>query len=500
VRTGAVALLATAAAIIAACTGPPADAKPSAQPEPTPAEIAYTIWRYDRTLLPPRDTSTYENVLLDAKPLSDGGWIVLRAVDPRRYLTDPTVYGPLVKQPYGELLKLDAAGRIVAKEHAAEPLGPTKVDVFEEQGVVVAQGRQVRNGTVHALRLDTLDGIASELTNCIAIDGRCWSYRTFRSQGPTALEERDPRTLAVVRTYPQLTMDGLQGQPAIFPSLNLIAWQRATSSAPSPRRGVRAEALDPARPIAVPWIDRLRDACDVVRVGDDRAWIQYGPPGCEGDSGWRSDVVEVSSGRIVHHLATDDYVSGNELAAGRLVTSPFAIDPRSGAFGPLVPDRAVTLDFDRGLALVPLTGGGSAVLRRRDAVARPTPLSHAPVASGRCRDVDFPRVVLGPADFVCSGMSVHLDPGHLLVATGRNYRAPVDFDVTRATIDPATRQMEIAYSVTSAAPRPQDSGPVRVISLTDVPAGEWLVRLTGSSGPASAAFSGTDSTFVVRFP
>lgn len=484
--------------IASACMPAQPQARPSPQPGPSSAPPVHSIWAYEATLLPPRDASTYENVLLDAKPLSDGGWLVLRAVDPRRSLVDPAAFGPLIRQPYGELLKLDVSGRIVAKEHAAEPLGLTKIDVFEEVGVVVAQGRQVRNGTVHALRLDTLDGIASELTSCVAIDGRCWSFRTSRAQGSTALEERDPRTLAVIRTYPHLTMDGLYGRSAIFPSANLIAWQR-----PGPTRGVRAEALDPARPIAIGWLDRLRRACDVVRVGDDRAWVADGPAGCdygERDAGWSSDLVEVSTGKVLRRLRSDEGVSSNELAFGRLVLAPvpLAIDPRSGSPGPVVPDHPVELDFGRGVAVVPLTGGGAAVLRRLAATGQPRAAGFSSIASGRCRDVDFPRVVVGPADFACAGFSAHVRAGQLLVATGRNYRSPVDFEVTDVTLDAATREIQVGYSATSAAPRPMESGPVRVIELSDVPAGEWLMKIVGGRGLATAFSSGAASTFVVR--
>jgi hypothetical protein len=490
VRFVVLALILISCGTVAPLSRPPND------PEPAPP---HAIWAYERTLLPAADQTTYENVLLDAKPLSDGGWVVLRAVDPRRYLVDPTSYGPLIKQPYGELLKLDTSGRIVAKEHAAEPLGLTKVDVFEEQGVIVAQGRQVRNGTVHALRLDTLDGIASELTNCIAIEGRCWSFRTARYQGSTALEERDPRTLGVTRTYPHLTMDGLYGQAAIFPSVNFIAWGKPAWNTPNPQHGVRVEPLDPTRPIAIPWLDQLRGACDVTRVGDDRALVAYGPPDCEYVEGsvFNSDLVEVSTGKLLRRIHSDEGISGNELAAGRLVLAPvpYVIDPRTGNVGPLLQDRPVSVDFDRGLAVIPLSGGGSAVLRRRSEAARSAAVGYSAVAGGRCRDVDFPHVVLGPADFACQGMTAHIEAGQLLIATGRNYRSPVDFEVSRVILDPATKQVEIAYAAASLASRPLESGPVRIISLPDVPTGEWLVRVAGAGGSAS----GPNSTFVVRF-
>src|SRR5437879_1869975 len=101
--------LLVAGVLFTSCIAPGPLARPSPGPDASPSPTPST-WAYDGTLLQPRDADTYENVLLDAKPLSDGGWVVLRAVEPRRYLVDPTSYGPLIKRPYGELLKLDATG------------------------------------------------------------------------------------------------------------------------------------------------------------------------------------------------------------------------------------------------------------------------------------------------------------------------------------------------------------------------------------------------------
>lgn len=390
------------ALVAAACTSatPAPSPTPTAEALPRPAPPHHTYWAYERTLLAPRDDTTYENVLLDAKPFSDGGWIVVRDRRPYRYLLDPTVYGPLSKNPTGEILRLDANGGIVAKEHAAEPLGVTRVDVFEDLGVVVAQGPQVQNGNLHALRLDSLDGIGTQSTSCIVVEGRCWSYRTNPYFGSTALEERDPQTLAVIRTYPRLTMDWLESAPAIFPRSNLIVWRSPRSLSAAPVSVFRVEPLDASRPIAVPWLDKLRGACGMTQLADDRALVEYGPPECEGEAGWSSDLVEVSSGRVLRHIGADEVVYGNDIVARRLTLWPsgLLIDPRTGDPGPFLARTLAGIDFDRGVGVVNLTSGGADVLRRHGGSARPREIDVGTVASGRCGDVDFPRLVVGPTN------------------------------------------------------------------------------------------------------
>ena len=72
--------------------------------------------------------------------------------------------------------------------------------------------------------------------------------------------------------------------------------------------------------------------------------------------------------------------------------------------------------------------------------------------------------------------------------------------MSKVTVDASTRQIEIAFGATSLASRPLENGPVKIISLPDMPAGEWLTRLNGTSGPASASSLGIGSAFVLQFP
>jgi len=74
---------------------------PSALPE-APIRVAPgggEVWGYTGTLLRPTNPSLYEHVLDVAVPLRDGGWLVLKQVEPKRGVPRPagTFRGPLVR-------------------------------------------------------------------------------------------------------------------------------------------------------------------------------------------------------------------------------------------------------------------------------------------------------------------------------------------------------------------------------------------------------------------
>lgn len=488
--------LIVALAIACTSTVPPVTPSPSGQSQFAPAPVP-RVWAYEGALLLPPFQATYENVILDAEPLSDGSWLVIRQEQPRRFIVDPTSFGGggLRAEPWGRLLRLDASGRIVAEEHGSEPLGLQRLDVFESLGVVVGQDVR-RTGPVHVLRIDTLGGVVTDAANCIAVDQRCWSYRASSSEGSTALEERHPRDLHVIRSYPHLTMDGLLHPPAIFPELNLFAWQRPDGA------GIRAEALDPSRPIPIPWLDHLRSVCDVWRLGPDRMLIHYGPADCRADTGWVTEIVEASTGRVVWQAPRDAGFHFNPLSRHDQVVpglDDVLIDPRSGQRGPRVttaqlPFGAVGLDLDQGIAVIALTNGGAAVLRQGERGSAPVSLAFNAVRSGGCADIDFARLVIGPAEFVCDGISVRLEAGQLAIATGRNTRDPADLEIVQVERDDAMREIRLVYRTSAFARRPLDKSPMQVIQLADAPEGEWLVRLV-----TTAAQSGKTAVFVGRF-
>lgn len=470
---------------------------PAPSPSPVPPGIGgisaapAVTWLFSGSLLLPPDPNAYSNVLLDAKPLAAGGWIVLRAVDQRRGLCDPTTYGCFVKRAYGRLLKLGASGDIVAEEHGAEPFGLDHVSIFEKDAVVIGEGQQVRNGTVHAFRLDTLDGIASQLTNCLAIDGRCYSYRIDFQSGRTPLEERDPRDLSLLRALP-VTMDALSNPPSIFPASNFVAWRARTEVAPF----IHVAALDASRPMGVPWLARLQTACDVTRIGDDRALVLFGPVACNGDTGWHGEIVEVSTGRAVRVFGPNDSISGNVRDQVVLVTSGVAVDPRDGTDGPVLAGDPLSIDWDRGVAVATLADGGAAVFKRQAASPAPRDLSFTSIASATCAELEFPRVMRALAGSVaCPGLSTATGTAHILVATGRAPYSPTSFTVTRVVADSATHVIDVRYTGSGRRTRISDPSPAAVIELNAPPSGEWLVRLVGEGADLYTA-----RAFVVRFP
>lgn len=446
------------------------------------------VWRFAGTLLPPADPERYTNVVIDALPLTNGGWVVLRVDQPSRHNCSPTTFGCFFRPPYGRLLRLDPDGRVVAEEHGPEPFGLTHLSVFETPRVVVGEGRQVKNGNLHAFDLDSLDGLATELTTCVPVDGRCWAYRSYRLYGGTALEEREPRTLSVLRTYPHLTMDLLQEPPSIFPSANLIVW-------PSPERPtrMRAEPLDQTRPIASPLVARLRAACHAVRVADDRIFVSESDSACDAASGGRTEILEVSTGRSVRAMS----VNATTLPGSRGVVAVDsvlrAVDPRTGSDGPQLWTAPFVLDFARGIGALPLSDGGVAVLRRVIGAERNVALTFREVATGTCESIDFPRVVIASPASSCDVVAAAPGPARLVVAAGRSARSPATLDIRRVTFDATTRTMDVSFQAGRSRGEIESPSAVRVIELASPPTGEWLVRLVPDGGgrPLGA--------FVVRF-
>src|SRR5687768_6648587 len=133
-------LVALLLALATAC-----EAAPIVEPSPSPGRLvappSREVWAYSGTLLRSGDPSIYENVLDAAVPLRDGGWLVLRQVAPRRAIPPPPgVGGQLIRQSIAMLMRLDAQGREVAREHGSEPFGLRELRVFEDLGLVIGYG------------------------------------------------------------------------------------------------------------------------------------------------------------------------------------------------------------------------------------------------------------------------------------------------------------------------------------------------------------------------
>jgi hypothetical protein len=489
-------LVAIALLVISCSAAKQADAPVTTSPVVAPpggiGGIATTRWTFETALLKPPDPNTYSDVVIDAQPLADGGWIVIHAPVVRpRFNCDPTSYGcGFVRGPIGYLERLDPTGRVVAREHGAEPFGLTRIHVFESLNVVVGEGPQVLNGTLHAFRLDTLDGIASELTQGCVVDGsRCYSLRPDFASGTTTVEERDPRDLRLVQAWTVPVAPSPSGSLALFPKENLLAWRAATDTPPF----WRAAALDAARPLAIPWLARLQSACEVIRVAEDRAFVTFGPADCRGDSGWHGEIIEVSSGRVIRVVQPDDGISGNALADHAFVQiaeSGIVVDPQTGSDGPRTDGRPLSVEWDRGLAVFALADGGAAVLRRAPGTAARHDLAFQVTASATCDAYERPRVMAAlPATVTCSGLASAVGAARILITPGKAYHAASGVDVRRVAIDPNTRTIEVTYAPEASRRSVTEPAATTVIELTEPPsAGDWLVRLSISGGPAATAF------------
>lgn len=466
--------------VVASCT----NSMPAISTSPGPGGIGGivpTTWVFAGTLALPADPNVYSDLIVQAKPLADGGWIVVRAASPRpRSLCDPTWFGcGLVRAPLGTLERWDASGRVVAREHGAEPFGLRQVSVFESHGVVIGGGPWVRNGDLHAFRLDTLDGITTSVGDCVAIAGSCYGYRVDYQAGQATLDLRDPTDLHVTRPLSTLLAPSV-GPPAIFPSANLVAWRSPSGAPPF----VHAAALDATRPVAISWLARLQSACDLSRVADDRAFVMFGPPTCSGDTGWHAELIEVSSGRIVRAFPPSQSISGNARDQIVLYDTGVVVDPRDGRDGPtLAGGDPISLDWDRGMAVAPLSDGGAAVYKRVAVTGAPRDLPFTTIANATCPEYEYPRVMNAHASTVkCAALASAVGPGRILLATGRFAYGPAAFTVTQVTTDSATHIIDIRYVGSGRRTNISDPSPTAVIELHDAPAGEWLVRFMGEGG------------------
>lgn len=473
--------------LVAACSGTQ-PVVPSVVPVSSPATqggvggLAPSVWAFSGALLVPPDPNAYSDVIVDAKSLSDGGWIVLHAPAPRpRFHCDPLSYGcGLTKPPLAILERLDASGRVVAREHGSEPFGLTRIKVFEGENIVVGEGPQVVNGSVHAFRLDTLDGIASELaTGCIAAGTLCYSARPDHSNGITTIEERDAHDLRLLRSWVKSGSDAPSWPIAVFPASNLMAWRNASRASPF----VSVAALDDRRPVGISWLTRLTSACNIDRIADDRAVITFGPPDCVGAAGWHAEIVEISTGRTLRVIAADDGLEGAPLTRGyaQLASSGVVIDPRDGSEGPALGGDVLSIDWDRGVAVMGLADGGAAVLNRRVSAGASRDLSFHSVATADC-DYQTPRVMTARADLVkCEPLVASTGANRVLVATGRSASGPRSFAIARVTADPVTRVIDITYAPSGRRSNVIDPSATSVIEIADPPPGEWLVRLSSDS-------------------
>lgn len=467
--------------VLAGCV-PASDAKSSLLPQPValPSEQPITppertadrpsgpsrlVWRFTQTLLQPSDANTVANVLLDVEPLLVGGWVVVQDRAPvRRLQPGGLSRGPFIRSG-GTVMRLDASGAIAARQQVGDSFAPTHVVLFERSGVVVAEGAGTRG-----LDLQSLDTLWSTEAECVPVGDRCYAYQPNVLPPPGAVEEREPRSFSVVRALPQVKV-GQRMTPMILPDWNL-AIVRSTL----PDRPFEFFPLDPSAAIALPWIDRLRQAKSIGLLSADRVLVSY--EGWEQGRFPKSELIDVPSGQVITTFSDWLPVFTNRSVTYLQGSSPLQVlDPRDGANGPTLPTLPLYVNLENGIVVVPLGNGGAAVLRRQAASGAEYAVPVTKIAEGSCAEIAFTRVQLADGTADCTDLAGAAGPRRILVSIGRE-RDTDSFEVTRISVDGAARRITIGVKVgdmrsTSVAQR----APTQIIELPDSLHGSWLVGL-----------------------
>lgn len=474
------------------------EAAPIVEPSPSPGRLAAPpaeVWAYSGTLLRPGDPSLYENVLDAAVPLRDGGWLVLRQVSPRRSVPPPPgVGGQLFRPSIAMLMRLDAQGREVAREHGSEPFALRELRVFEDLGLVIGYGAQVLGGSIHAFDLKTLDGLWTlhdrDPLPCVQVADRCWTYRrSALSTDTTALTERDPRTYRALRTFHHLGMDRLDSAPGIYPAANAVVWNEP--GAPIQRGLARVERLELDRPPAA-WAARIDTACWALPAGPTHLYLGFGS--CLGDFPTTAELFDVASGRTVREWPGKEapLMDGS---TGLLSWDEAFVDLRDGSRGARIPGRLLALDVDRGVAATRLSAGGAAVYRRVGATPAPIPVAFREVVRLTCAGFEFAQVATArDRDGRCPDAAAHAGGRSVLVTRGRT-RGAEELTIIGVAADAATRELTVGIDVRGDQRVVPAAGVARIIELPGTLHGEWLVRLDRGTGRLDFV-----DTFVIDLP
>lgn len=382
-------------------------------------------------------------------------------------------------------MRLDASGAITARQQVGDPFAPTHLVLFERSGVVVAEGAGTRG-----LDLQSLDTLWSTDAECVAVGERCYAYQPQILPPPGGVEERDPRTFSVVRGLPQVKVDQLV-TPMILPD-----WNLAIVRSKLPDRSFEFFPLDPSAAIALPWIDRLRQAKSIALLSADRVLVSY--------EGWdlgrfpKSELIDVPSGRVIK---TFDWLP---VFTSRAVTylqgpSPLQLlDPRDAADGPTLPTLPLYVNLESRIIVVPLGNGGAALLRREAASGAEYAVPVTKIAEGSCAEIAFTRVQLADGTADCADLAGAAGPRRILVSIGRE-RDTDSFEITRISVDEAARRITIGVKVgdlrsASIAQR----APTQIIELPETLRGPWLVGLEPE--PATPRPFGFYTAFAVHVP
>jgi hypothetical protein len=430
----------------------------------TPTGPSRLVWRFTQTLLQPSDANTLANVLLDIEPVLGGGWVIVQDRAPVRRLSQGGASGGPFLRAGGTVLRLDSSGAIAARQPVGDPFAPTHLVLFERSGVVVAEGAGTRG-----LDLQSLDTLWATDAECVAVGERCYAYQPQVLPPPGAVDVRDPRTFSVVQGLPHVKVGQLM-TPMILPDWNLAIVRSIV-----PDRPFDFFPVDPSAAIALPWIDRLRQAKSIGLISADRMLVSY--------EGWglgrfpKSELLDVPSGHVIKTFDWLPAFTNNSVTYLQGPSPLQVLDPRDAANGPTLPTLPLYVNLESGIVVVPLGNGGAAVLRREMAPGGEYAVPVTKIAEGSCAEIAFTRVQLADGTADCAGLTGAAGPRRILVSIGRE-RDTDSFEITRVSVDEAARRITIGVKIgdmrsASIAQR----APTQVIELPESLRGRWLVGL-----------------------
>ena len=451
--------------------------------QPTTTKQAPRGWKFETALLTPSDPNVLGRDLRAALPLPDGGWLLSIDDRPLRCLAfDSWSCGQLVKSPT-TLVRLDTRGAVLGERSGAPAIH--RGEVFSSRRVAVIQ-----YGSLYAIDLDTLATVATLATSNVQMTragDRLYTWETYRREpGATDLVERDPATFAEIARYPQLTLDGLFGDPIVLPDHNAIAF---TESVGVERFAVRVLPLDPTRPTDAPW---LAGACGVERVADGRVAIWRGINCTNDDTDRILELRTTADGRVLAS-APSGYASYWG-ASVLLIDGDHLIDPITGTSMPDVPGWPVAVSDSRAITRL---GNGGVALLRLEPVAGAARSAPAVVAQATCTWPDFAHVAIARVEHIrCAELLPAAGARRVVMSLGRQPSA-TSLSVDGVDVDQDRRVVTIHYTQSTTSRWAGSTAQVAIVELPEAITGEWLVWLVTPGGPRGY---GTGPAFQITLP
>jgi hypothetical protein len=252
-------------------------------------------------------------------------------------------------------------------------------------------------------------------------------------------------------------------------------WNLAIVHSIVPDRPFDFFPLDPGAAIALPWIDRLRQAKSIGLLSADRVLVSY--------EGWglgrfpKSELIDVPSGRVIKTFDWLPVFTNNSVMYLQGPSPLQVLDPRDAANGPTLPTLPLYVNLESRIIVVPLGNGGAAVLRREAASGAEYAVPVTKIAEGSCVEIEFTRVQLADATADCAALAGATGLRRILVSIGRE-RDTDSFEITRISVDEAARRITVGVKVGDMrSPSIAQRAPTQIIELPDSLRGRWLVGL-----------------------